>query len=66
MNQWVYFQWGLNTDKPLAADFDGDGRTDLALYRPSNGGWYIRYSSLGYSSNQWAYFQWARRATSRS
>ena len=43
---------------PLAADFDGDGRTDLAVYRPSDGGWYIRYSSLGYAVNQWAYYQW--------
>ena len=55
---WAYYQWGLSGDIPIPADFDGDGRTDLAIYRPSDGGWYIRYSSLGYSSNQWAYFQW--------
>ena len=58
LNQWAYFQWGLSTDIPLAADFDGDGRSDLVVYRPSDGGWYIRYSALGYAQNQWGYFQW--------
>src|SRR5690606_16121533 len=29
----------------VSADFDGDSRTDLAVYRPSSGVWYIHNSS---------------------
>ena len=43
------FQWGLAGDVPIGADFDGDGRADLTVYRPATGEWFIRYSSTGYS-----------------
>ncbi len=33
--------FGLRTDKPISADFDGDGVNDFAVYRPSEGNWYI-------------------------
>ena len=39
---------GLSTDVPIAADFDGDGKTDIAIYRPSNGVWWILFSTLNY------------------
>ncbi|MBS1795849.1 MAG: VCBS repeat-containing protein [Acidobacteria bacterium] len=31
----------------LGADFDGDGRTDISIFRPSNGQWWINRSSTG-------------------
>jgi hypothetical protein len=31
-------------DRPLLADFNGDGRSDFASYRPSTGEWFVRVS----------------------
>jgi hypothetical protein len=39
-------------------DFDGDGKTDLTVFRPSNATWYVRYSSLSYSTAGAGAFQW--------
>ena len=36
-------------DVPLAGDYDGDGRTDLVLWRHSTGRWFIRRSSTDYA-----------------
>ena len=39
--------WGVAGDKPVAGDFDGDGKQDAAVYRQSNNAWYIRQSADG-------------------
>ena len=43
----VSVQLGTLGDVPVAADYDGDGRADLAVWRPTNGAWLIRGSRTG-------------------
>jgi uncharacterized delta-60 repeat protein len=40
----ISIPFGIANDKPVVADYDGDGRTDTAVFRPSNGVWYIQTS----------------------
>jgi len=35
------------------ADFDGDGRTDFSVFRPSEGNWYLRRSMAGQLTLRW-------------
>jgi len=46
--------WGASNDIPVPGDYDRDGKTDIAIWRPSNGYWYIiRSSDANITSTQW-------------
>jgi FG-GAP-like repeat len=40
-------QFGTTPDVTAVEDFDGDGKTDIGVFRPSTGKWYIRRSGTG-------------------
>jgi hypothetical protein len=45
--QFTTHQFGSEGDIPAAESFDVDSRTDIAVFRPSNGYWYVLRSSDG-------------------
>jgi hypothetical protein len=43
--------FGTAEDKPQPGDYDGDGKDDIAVFRPSNNVWYVlRTTDWGYHS----------------
>jgi hypothetical protein len=45
--------WGNSGDYLVPADYDGDNRTDIAVFRTSEGNWYIRNSTGGVTVTNW-------------
>jgi len=45
-------QFGNSTDLPAPADYDGDSKADVAVFRASNGSWYLQQSTNGFAGVQ--------------
>src|SRR5262249_33609200 len=48
------FQFGTPTDKAVPSDYTGDGKADIAFFRPSTGFWYVlRSEDFNYFAFPW-------------
>lgn len=46
--QYIWKQWGLQSDFPMPGDYTGDGIADLVVWRPASGSWYVCRSDTGF------------------
>lgn len=66
--QVLLVKWGTTTmhptgglpDVPVPADFDGDSRTDLGVWRPDTGEWWILRSTSDYDQNSPLVMRWGK------
>jgi hypothetical protein len=52
----MVYAWGDSGDVPVPGDYDGDGRADIVVYRPSTAHWFVLKSSTRFST--WDTYQW--------
>ena len=57
------YEVSVTPGRGTRGDMDGDGRTDLTVYRPSSGMWYVLQSRGGYHVS--ASYQWGVSTTCR-
>ena len=48
----VRYQGGPNANTRTRFDFDGDGRADISVFRPSDRIWYLNRSTAGFAATQ--------------
>jgi hypothetical protein len=50
-----FIPFGTGGDVPVANDFDGDGKMDAAVFRPTDRVWYIQQSQTGFRALQFGF-----------